>query len=105
MSDLGNRYQLSRILMCLVLNFTVSSLEVSAHMKVSVGIDYLQSFSSLSLPAVRLQICVILVMGSEEISEKVLSRVHNLPVFSIILVSTEAVGGAGERGSFLDHLC
>lgn len=74
-------------------------------MKVSVGIDYLQSFSSLSLPAFRLQSGVILVMGSEEISEKVLSWLHNLPIFSIILVSTEALGGAGERVSFLDHLC
>lgn len=74
-------------------------------MKVSVGIDYLQSFSSLSLPAFILQICVILVMGSGEISEKVLSWLHNLPIFSIILVSTEALGGAGERVSFLDHLC
>lgn len=73
-------------------------------MKVSVGIDYLQSFSSLSLPAFRVQICVISVMGSEEISEKVLSWLHNLPIFSVILVSTEAVGGAGEQGSFLDHL-
>lgn len=96
MSGLGNRYPLSHILMCLLLNFTVSSLEAWAHMKVSVGIDYLQSFSSLSLPAFRLQICVILVMGSEEISENVLSWLHNLPVFSIIPVSTEVVGGDRE---------
>lgn len=78
-------------------------------MKVSVGIDYLQSFSSLSLPAFRLQICVILVMGSEEIrSEKLLSRLHNLPVFQSFLYQRRQLVGPGSEGAswtiFVKHI-
>lgn len=61
-------------------------------MKIPVSVDYLQSFSSLLHLLFRLQVCVIVIMGSE-VSEKVLSWLRVSLIFSFLFRGSSWWGG------------